>query len=368
MTLAWIGLEEQLGEVSTGVRALLSAAWPEDTAVAYAEAPAGAGPAALRRALGEQGWLGISVPAAAGGSGASFPHEAGFALGCAHGLAPAAISATVHTTLVAAASARERVREGLAGLLDGSRGAALALAEEGADYEVSSVRTTARAAAGAVVLDGEKRFVAGGMDADVYGVVARTRDGAIDVFLVDRDAVGLTVSPVVAFGGELQARLRLAGTPAVALGLDPAELAELFERLRLLVAMDLVGTAEAVIERTATHVKQRHQFSRPIGSFQAVQHLLAEGLMLTDAARLLTCEAVVQADHGTVDRAAASRAHIAAADAAHQATVFAHQLHGGMGYVRESPLHLWSERARRAAVALGNRAWHLRRLRDADTH
>jgi alkylation response protein AidB-like acyl-CoA dehydrogenase len=111
-------------------------------------------------------------------------------------------------------------------------------------------------------------------------------------------------------------------------------------------SLDLVGVGQAVLDRTVDYIKLRHQFGRPIASFQAAQHLIANMHIALAAARLAAHSAVFWIGSGrtAVRETAIARMHAAAA--ARLITLDAHQLHGGIGYVTETDLHLWSERAR----------------------
>ena len=111
-------------------------------------------------------------------------------------------------------------------------------------------------------------------------------------------------------------------------------------------SLDLVGIGQAVLDRTVEYTKLRHQFGRPIASFQAAQHLIANMHIALSAARLAAHSAVfrIASGHAATRETAIARMH--AATAARLITLDAHQLHGGIGYVTETDLHLWSERAR----------------------
>jgi alkylation response protein AidB-like acyl-CoA dehydrogenase len=114
----------------------------------------------------------------------------------------------------------------------------------------------------------------------------------------------------------------------------------------VLAAARALGGGRAVLERAVAHVSTRHQFGRAIGTFQAVQHQLADVATALDAAGLAVARAAWAVDTGLPDtRAAAAVAGLAAQEAFQHATLVAHQLHGGMGFVLDSPLHLWSARA-----------------------
>lgn len=116
----------------------------------------------------------------------------------------------------------------------------------------------------------------------------------------------------------------------------------------LLAAARQLGGARAVLDRTIEHVKTREQFGRAIGTFQAVQHQLADVATDLDATDLAVSQAAGAVDAGgpaAETRRFADIATLSAAAAFRRATLVAHQLHGGMGFVLDSPLHLWSARA-----------------------
>jgi alkylation response protein AidB-like acyl-CoA dehydrogenase len=126
----------------------------------------------------------------------------------------------------------------------------------------------------------------------------------------------------------------------------------------ILGAARALGGGRAVLERTVDHVRTRHQFGVAIGTFQAVQHQLADIATDLDAAGLAVARAAWAVQAGIAAEevdAAAARAALAATEAFAAATVVAHQLHGGMGFVLDSPLHLWSARAVSDPTAPGTR-------------
>jgi len=124
-----------------------------------------------------------------------------------------------------------------------------------------------------------------------------------------------------------------------------AALAAVRTEALVLSAARAVGGGRAVLDRTVEHVKTRHQFGRAIGTFQAVQHQLADVATSLDAAGLAVARAAWAVASGEDSARAAAIAALTAQEAFAHATVVAHQLHGGMGFVLDSPLHLWSARA-----------------------
>lgn len=126
--------------------------------------------------------------------------------------------------------------------------------------------------------------------------------------------------------------------------------------------MDMVGGAQAVIDQTVEYIKQRHQFGRPIASFQAAQHHIANMHIAVEGARLAAYQAVFLVGTGVPADRETAIAKLKANEAYKLATLTAHQLQGGMGYVVDTDLHLWSERAK--AMELRDGAWdtQIRRL------
>jgi alkylation response protein AidB-like acyl-CoA dehydrogenase len=129
-----------------------------------------------------------------------------------------------------------------------------------------------------------------------------------------------------------------------------------------LLCMEMAGGTARVLEMTALYMLKREQFGKPLGSFQAVQHHLANMTMQSDGAYATALQALWAAAHRCPATLETSIAKAWGGSAYKAVTVLAHQLHGGIGYVRESDLHLWSERAVADALSLGTRDHHLRRL------
>lgn len=125
------------------------------------------------------------------------------------------------------------------------------------------------------------------------------------------------------------------------------------DRALALQACEVAGGCAEVLARSVAYVSTREQFGRPIGTFQAVQHLIADMHIRTEATRLAARQAVFHHGHGQPTAASTAIATMQACDAYPFVTLTAHQVHGGMGYVREADLHLWSERAKALQVRGG---------------
>lgn len=313
-------------EFAAALRALLAAENPVSQVRALDEPGADRRTPALWKAVADAGVFGLAVAEEYGGAGGSLDDLAVFYTEAGRALCPTTVHSTVHAALaVDQLGSPEAKAAWLPTLACGSvrattalwnaRDAALVAPALRADPDPNRWR-----------LNGTADYVA---DADVADLIvvsaASSRDGAERplVFLVD--AHGVTVPGL----------RRLANT-AVALG-----------------SLDLVGVGQAVLDRTVDYTKLRHQFGRPIASFQAAQHLIADMHIALAAARLAAHAAVFWLGRGRTASRETAIARMHAATAARLITLDAHQLHGGMGYVTETDLHLWSERARLGATLGG---------------
>jgi alkylation response protein AidB-like acyl-CoA dehydrogenase len=137
----------------------------------------------------------------------------------------------------------------------------------------------------------------------------------------------------------------------------------LLERGAFGSAAVLCGIADRVIELAAAYAKERHQFGRPIGSFQAVKHLLADALLGLEFARPAVYRAAWSIARGDVSRGRdVSMAKALASDAAIVACRSSLQVHGAIGYTHEHDLHLWLNKGFALAHAWGTSAWHRERV------
>lgn len=194
-------------------------------------------------------------------------------------------------------------------------------------------------------------------------VIAAVADGTVQLVLVATDDPGVTVTAEPQRTDITSSCVTLDAVPVLEVLTADGE--PVLRRVRaeaaVLAAARAVGGGRAVLARSVEHVTTRHQFDRAIGTFQAVQHQLADVATALDAAGLALARSAWAVETGAGDlHAAAAVAALAAADAFAQATLVAHQLHGGMGFVLDSPLHLWSARA----VADPTAPWSRRHLLD----
>jgi alkylation response protein AidB-like acyl-CoA dehydrogenase len=221
-----------------------------------------------------------------------------------------------------------------------------------------TVRWEARG--GGVVVDALPAPLDWGQVADHLVCVAADADGRSAVLVVDPGAAGVARTPVRAVDDELPAVVGLDGAPARLLAAPSAELDEALadaRALRLLLrAAELVGGADAALAMTVAYVKSRHQFGRPIGSFQAVRHACADMATAVEGLRLTVHEALWRASVGLPFRRHAAGAVIFAARTVDLVTTWASELHGGVGFMADYPLGRFLRHLKAGQVRLGTPA------------
>ncbi|MFI7503268.1 acyl-CoA dehydrogenase family protein [Streptomyces sp. NPDC049687] len=361
MDFAFSEEQEELGRT---VRAFLARTSPATETRRLMETPEGFDRALWRRMGTELGLQGLAVPEEYGGAGCGpvemgvVMEEMGRALLCAPFLSSAVLATT---TLLRCADEDARKRL-LPGLASGELVGTLALTEDSARWDASGVRLTGRESKGSWLLTGHKMFVLDGATADVVLTVARTADG-IGVFFVEGDASGLTRAPLPTMDPtRRQARLDYQDVPATRLrthgdGWDLVS--QVLDRAAVALAAEQVGVASRALDMAVEYAKVRHQFGRPIGSFQAVKHLLADVLLEVESARAAAHYALLASENEDPELpAAASLAKAFCSDACVQATEQNIQVHGGIGFTWEHPAHLYLKRARTSQLLFGDPAYH----------
>ena len=250
----------------------------------------------------------------------------------------------------------------LPSIADGTVVATLAHLEPGARYDWRAPQARADASR----LTGTKCWVPDASVADLLLVVAQAEDG-IAVFAVESDADGVSVTETPTYDVSRSfATVTLAGAQArrVGSGDAAAALVQVVDRTMLAYVVDGLGAAERALEMTLDYAQTREQFGRPIGSFQAVQHLCADMLQLLEMGRAGAHYALWAADSS--DEAAAHLASTMAcawaADAFYQLGATAIQVFGGVGFTWEHDIGLYFKRLLTVAQVYGDTREHLEEL------
>ncbi len=288
------------------------------------------GPGAPWPTLVEAGWVGLEVPEEFGGAGATFGEvaviceELGRAASTTSYLGSAVLAVGVLNTL-APSTIRDEL---LAGVAAGT--IRLAVAIESHDYVPDA--------------DGADRLL----------LVAAEGVSVVTPRVIPKPVLDETRRLATVIADDAAETLRYAESFA-----DPVQ--RLSDRAAVAVAADSLGIAEAMLAATVDYVKVRHQFGRPIGSFQAVKHACADMLVQVEVTRQLVCAAIESVVQGRPD-SAPSMAKAYACSAAVDIAGKAMQLHGGIGYTWESGIHVYLKRAALNRSLFGSPAAHRRQL------
>ncbi|MGH7896564.1 MAG: acyl-CoA dehydrogenase family protein [Candidatus Binatia bacterium] len=307
--------------------------------------------AAFWRAVSELGWVGFSLPEAFAGGGASLLDAALILEEWGRAAAPACLHSAIVGGRALARLCGAATGSELAAVARGERQVTLAVYEHDTRREISRFRTWVENGK----LHGEKWFVRQGVTADLL-IVAALENGKPVLVLVPIGAKGVERRELGTFGGDRQSVLRFDGVPIerdsrLADGADArGALARVEQESVALALAEMVGGFTAVVEMTIAYVKERVQFNQPLGKFQAVQFRCADMATSLAGTRHLAFQAIWRLSEGLDATRELALARAFAGGAYKQATLDAHQLHGGAGYVVEHPLHRYSERAQSYAI------------------
>lgn len=295
--------------------------------------------------LAELGWTGLSVAEDQGGAGFGFIEEAVLFEELGRALYPGPFFATVGLALPALAAS-----DALGDVISGQKTATFAWAEAGGPHELGRLHDLSTKAAGSDdtwSLSGEKRFVVDAGAADLVVVAAAAPEGTA-LFLAELADADVTTL------GTMDATRRLStvtfNETEASLLVDPSGTPDVLERTRLrclaALALEAVGVAQTALDLAMAFVKERKQFDKPIGAYQAVSHQVADTYMETELARSLAYWAawcVAESDERAPIAVAAAKS--AAGEAAVAACERSIQVHGGIGFTWEHILHRYYKRA-----------------------
>ena len=315
-------------------------------------------PGRLWKSLADAGVFGLLLPEEYGGAGGELSDLGVFCVEAGRALCPTVVHATLQAALaIHLLGAPDQHAAWLPSISAGKLCATTSLSNARNAAVIAPALRACQGADGGWRLSGTADFVG---DADLADhIVVSAADAAATRtlgFVVALQADGVHIEPLRLIGGHRAFGIRfddveVADRRAVLAGPDGSGLTE--NTLRrvanaavALLSLDLVGVGEAMLQRTVDYTVAREQFGRPIASFQAAQHLVANMHIALAAARLAARSAVFWIGRGRTATRETPIARMHAASAAKSITLDAHQLHGGMGYVLDTDLHLFSERAR----------------------
>lgn len=318
--------------------------------------------AALYSRMAQQlGLQGLAIPEQYGGAGYGWVElavvfeEMGRALVCTPYFSTIALAATA--LLESKDDAAKR--QWLPGIAAGETRATLAFVEDDGQWDGASTALTATDSGDGWTLGGDKSFVVDGATADVVLVIARTSVG-LSLFLAGE---GFRRTPLETMDATRRlARLEFADTPATLIGTD-GDGERILSRVRdcaaIALACEQVGGAQACLDMSVEYANLRHQFGRPIGSFQAIKHLCADMLVEIESARSAAwAGAWAIADCDDDMPIVASLAQAVCSEAYFNAARNTIQIHGGIGFTWEHDAHLYFKRAKSSELFLGDPSYH----------
>jgi alkylation response protein AidB-like acyl-CoA dehydrogenase len=321
---------------------------------------------ALWKQFAEMGFTGILIDEADGGLGLGHV-EAGIVLeeiGRNLTPSPFLVSAVAFVAALKGTALRQRWYPGI---LSGETVAALAI-DEGAKHRPEAIAMIAERSGNGFRLSGKKQLVVQGASADVTLVAARTDEG-LTLFAVEKDAAGLEVEGVRLADSSIGARLTFdqvevdADAVVGEVGGGEAVLARALTAGRTGAAAELVGVGTASMDMTVSYLKQRKQFGKLIGEFQALQFRAAHLYSELEISRSAALKAQQLLDEGSADAdAMVSVAKAKAGRASQLAVQEGVQMHGGIGMTDEYDIGLYMKRDRVLNELFGDPAYHADRL------
>ncbi len=314
------------------------------------------------------GWTGLAIGEAEGGADISCVGIAGMIEEVGRHALPSPLIPTLSASVVLRAAGGD-VAGKLMAQIAGGAAASLAITNERGSWEPQDTPLSARQEGGELVVHGTARFVQDAFKADLLIASARLGEEIV-LCAVDRDADGLTLDAdhihdltrdqaSVHFDG-----VRV-GAGSIVSRDGAAALQDAWPGLLVLIAADLCGASECLLETTVAYAKERVQFDRPIGFFQAVKHPLVDAMVQIDRARSLLYHACAEIDAGSSKAEVAARmAKSAASDAAAFISDRSIQLHGGIGFTWEYGIHIHFKRNLHNQTLLGDGVYHRKKLAD----
>jgi len=310
------------------------------------------------------GLQGLAIPEEYGGSGYGYVELVVIFEEMGRALLPAPYFATVALAANALLATGDDAakKEYLPGIASGETIATLALTEASGRWDEAGITLEATKGGDGYTLSGEKTFVIDGHTANLILVAAKA-GGGVSLFAVDGDAAGLTREPLSTMDQtRKQAKLTFADTPAKLIGAEGdgwSVLSKTLDLAAVALAAEQVGGAQKVLEMAVQYAKDRVQFGRPIGSFQAIKHKCADMLLEVESAKSAAYYAGWAASEDNEELpVVASLAKAYCSDAYFHAAAENIQIHGGIGFTWEHDAHLYFKRAKSSELMLGDPTYH----------
>ncbi len=366
-------LSEEQEMLQKSARDFLSAECPKSLVREIEAGDLGYSPELWKR-MAALGWMGLALPEEYGGAGFSLLDMAVLFEEFGRAAMPGPMfSTTVGALAVLEFGTEEQKKALLPKVATGELIMTMAMAEPEVNEDPRFIATRAESHDGGYAITGTKLFVPYAHIADYTLVVARTEgapgdDSGLTVFIVDAKAAGINLTPLITIAADKQFEVvfdKVSVSDSDILGSLHKGLSMVKAVLRKATAIQcavMVGGAQQELELTAEHTKTRIQFDRPIGTFQAVQHRLADMFVDVQGARWTTYQAVWRLSEGLPADREVTIAKAFSNIACQRVAASAQQLHGGIGVDKDYDLHFYFRRAKAFELSLGSTPFHLKTL------
>ncbi len=332
----------------------------------------------LWQKISQLGWLGMAFPENCGGMGSCSTDLAMIYEEMGQALVPGIFfsASALCGSIIAEVGTEQQKQEILPAIANGERILTLAFTEPEYGWGPENVHLSATPHGDKYVLNGAKRFIPDVQAANQIVCIARTEEGndqtgGLTLFLVDKEAPGLSSRQISAFSGEKLSDLTFNSVEVPASNILGevngawAALSRPLNRATAILCAYMVGGCQHLMEMTVQYAQTRVQFGQPIGAFQWVQGYIIEQANQLERARWTTYEALWKLDSNKPDREqdeAVSLAKAVTSEAFLECGHLGHEVHAGLGVDKKYPLYLYSKKSKTLYSYLGDPNYHRKRM------
>ena len=370
-----IGFSEEQEMLRKGARDFLETECPKSLVRQMEEDEKGYSPE-LWKKMADLGWIGLAVPEDYGGTGGNFLDVAVLLEEMGRACLPGPFFSTVilGALPICFAGNDQNKQSILPRIANGDLLMTLALTEPYGNAEAAGITINADCINGGdYILSGTKLFVSDAHVADQLLCVARTckssnQEDGITLFLVDSRSLGVKTRILNTMASDKQCEVVFAGVavPRTNVIGQVDKGWEIVERILQFAAIakcaEIVGNIQQVLDMAVTYSKERVQFGKPIGSFQAIQHHCANLAIDVDGARLITYKAAWKLSQGLPADMDVSMAKAFVSDASYRVTCTGHEIFGGIGFTKDHDMQLYYRRAKVGGLTFGSADHHRKEI------
>jgi alkylation response protein AidB-like acyl-CoA dehydrogenase len=334
-------------------------------------------PPALWKQMADLGWLGMSLPEQYGGQGLPLVYLGLIIEEIGRVMAPVPLHSTMVAALTIDSDGTDQQKQDiLPAVADGKMVLTWAVHERDARLIPEAMNLEAKADGDGWILNGTKMFVDNFVVAQRCLVACRTSPASdanqgISLFLIDPNGTGVNQTALVTLAKDKQSRVDFKDhrieSAALVGEIDQGWpiIEAMLDRGTALLCCQMVGAARKDSEMAIEYAKNRVAFGRPIGSFQSVQHMLADMLLHVDGGEMLTFEALWKLDQGLPASVEVSQAKAFCNEKCESVVRTSQVIHGGIGFMMEFDLHLWFRRVTAWTMRMGTTYDHRAKIASA---